>query len=237
MVFVQKLLGGERRMTGVGAAKFGGLAVLILAVAGAPASSATLWGDAASGGATMAAAPTVAVYDEVPCPETRASKTATHHVVKPHRRKRRVLAAHRVVKTPHPRVIAAATAHHVRRVRRRPHIVRAAVSPPLVRRCSVLRRAPLTLASLALPATAAALAPALASSTAAFADPTVPEQAGLPGTAPFAGAQKLEGGGGVSTLTAVAPAPEPDAWALMIIGVGLAGLFLRHARSREDATA
>lgn len=178
-------------------------------------------GGAPTGAAQERAGGGFMVYTEdVPCPPRAAVKRA--HVVRRVRKRR----SHKIAVV-RPRTVPHVT-HIRKRIRPRPaRLVRAAAPAASPRRCTVVRRDPLTAASFGYDAVAPILEPVVYAVEPGGPAVAVPAQAGgdpAIGDPPGGGAGGGGSGGGVS------PAPEPDAWLLMGVGVGLCGLVLRRRR-------
>ena len=166
----------------------------------------------------------LSITQDVPCPPV------TRHVRAKRRRVVHRVPVRRVVHKPiiHKRLVR----HIVRR--HRPHVVHAS-APVNARRCTVIRREPLTAASFGYAPDVALLQPASydiePGGPVASIAPT--DGTGTPAIGPPPGGGT--GGPGGSGGTMVSAAPEPSTWALLMLGVAAAGMMLRRRRDEAQA--
>ena len=180
-----------------------------------------------------AASPTgyIVYSEDAPCPPTHAPA----RVKRPNRLRRPHRIVHRKAVRAVPRVQHAAVRHRVVK-RRRAKVLPARIVRP--RRCTVLRREPLTAASFGLAPEQAVLTPIAdevepggpltatpSSGRVAMDEPVTSGVGGSPGTSGAGGTGGVGGTGGGGSVSA---APEPTAWLLLMVGVGALGMRLRR---------
>ena len=165
----------------------------------------------------------VSFSQDVPCPPV---------VKRVRTRRKRVIHRVSAKRAVHRRVVRKVLARHVVR-RHRPHLVRVS-TPRAVRRCTVVRREPLTAASFGYAPEVALLQPVSydIGPGGGVATITPTDGTGTPaiGQPPGGGTGSPGGTGGPM----VAAAPEPSSWLLLIFGVAGAGLMLRRRRGEAQ---